>query len=100
MQTVGKVVVSTLKEATGRIGKRPMSDQCLFAHRNMIVPAVTLIARGIFFMSLQPALKDTSVTKAYNTTLMTLRRARKRPLRSAALTWSRSTTRLCRTRSR
>jgi prepilin-type N-terminal cleavage/methylation domain-containing protein len=42
----------------------------------MVVLAVMLIASGIFFMSLQPALKDTRVTNAYNTTLMTMRRAR------------------------
>ena len=42
----------------------------------MIVLAVMMIASGMFFMSLQPALKDTRVTNAYNTTLMTLRRAR------------------------
>ena len=42
----------------------------------MIVLAIMMIASGIFFMSLQPALKDTRVTNAYNTTLMTLRRAR------------------------
>jgi prepilin-type N-terminal cleavage/methylation domain-containing protein len=42
----------------------------------MIVLAIMMIASGIFFMSIQPALKDTRVTNAYNTTLMTLRRAR------------------------
>ena len=42
----------------------------------MIVVALIMIASGIFFISLQPALKDTRVTSAYNTTLMTLRRAR------------------------
>jgi type II secretory pathway pseudopilin PulG len=42
----------------------------------MIVVSLIMIASGIFFMSLQPALKDTRVTNAYNTTLMTLRRAR------------------------
>ncbi len=42
----------------------------------MIVVSLIMIASGVFFMSLQPALKDTRVTNAYNTTLMTLRRAR------------------------
>jgi type II secretory pathway pseudopilin PulG len=42
----------------------------------MIVLAVMMIASGTSFMSLQPALKDTRVTNAYNTTLMTMRRAR------------------------
>ena len=42
----------------------------------MIVLAIMLIRSGILFMSLQPALKDTRVTNAYNTTLMTMRRAR------------------------
>jgi Tfp pilus assembly protein FimT len=42
----------------------------------MIVVTLIMIASGIFFMSVQPALKDTRVTNAYNTTLMTLRRAR------------------------
>jgi Tfp pilus assembly protein FimT len=42
----------------------------------MIVVSLIMISSGIFFMSLQPALKDTRVTNAYNTTLMTLRRAR------------------------
>src|SRR6266849_1731419 len=43
---------------------------------SMIVVTVIMIASGMFFMSMQPALKDTRVTNAYNTTLMTLRRAR------------------------
>ncbi len=42
----------------------------------LIVLSLMMIASGIFFMSLQPALKDTRVTNAYNTTLMTMRRAR------------------------
>lgn len=42
----------------------------------MIVLGLIMITSGIFFMSLQPALKDTRVTNGYNTTLMTLRRAR------------------------
>jgi Tfp pilus assembly protein FimT len=39
-----------------------------------------MIASGIFFMSLQPALKDTRVTNAYNATLMTMRRAREQAI--------------------
>ena len=42
----------------------------------LIVLSMMMIASGIFFMSLQPALKDTRVNNAYNTTLMTMRRAR------------------------
>jgi type II secretory pathway pseudopilin PulG len=42
----------------------------------LIVLSLMMIASGVFFMSLQPALKDTRVNNAYNTTLMTMRRAR------------------------
>jgi Tfp pilus assembly protein FimT len=42
----------------------------------LILLSLIMITSGIFFMSLQPALKDTRVTNGYNTTLMTLRRAR------------------------
>ncbi len=42
----------------------------------LIVMAVLLIATGIGFITLQPALKQIRVTTAYNTTLMTVRRAR------------------------
>ena len=42
----------------------------------LIVLSMIMIASGIFFMSMQPALKDTRVTNAYNATLMTMRRAR------------------------
>ncbi len=46
----------------------------------LIVLSLMMIASGIFFMSLQPALKDTRVTNAYNSTLMTLRRAREQAI--------------------
>ena len=46
----------------------------------LIVLSLMMIASGIFFMSLQPALKDTRVTNAYNATLMTLRRAREQAI--------------------
>ena len=59
-------------EPSGRSGK--MTGFSLI--ETMIVLSVVMIASGILFMSLQPALKDTRVTNAYNTTLMTLRRAR------------------------
>lgn len=52
----------------------PMSGFSLI--ETLIVLSVMLTASAIFFMSLQPALKDTRVTNAYNTTLMTMRRAR------------------------
>ena len=42
----------------------------------MIVVTVIMISSGMFFMSMQPALRDRLVTNAYNTTLMTMRRAR------------------------
>ena len=66
----------------------------------MIVLAVMMIASGMFFMSLQPALKDTRVTNAYNTTLMTLRRAREAAIaerRTYVVTFNTAVTR---TRSR
>src|SRR3984957_4633489 len=40
------------------------------------VLSLMMIVGSVFFMSLQPALKDTRVTNAYNSTLMTMRRAR------------------------
>lgn len=46
----------------------------------LIVLSLMMIASGIFFMSLQPALKDTRVTNAYNATLMTMRRAREQAI--------------------
>ncbi len=55
-------------------GHRKMAGFSLI--ETMIVVTLIMIASGIFFMSVQPALKDTRVTNAYNTTLMTLRRAR------------------------
>ena len=42
----------------------------------MIVAAILLVAAGIAFISLQPALRQERVTNAYNTTLNTMRRAR------------------------
>jgi len=54
--------------------RSPMSGFSLI--ETLIVLAVMMTASAIFFMSLQPALKDTRVTNAYNTTLMTMRRAR------------------------
>jgi prepilin-type N-terminal cleavage/methylation domain-containing protein len=42
----------------------------------MIVMTVLLIAISIGFITLQPALQQIRVTNAYNTTLMTMRRAR------------------------
>jgi prepilin-type N-terminal cleavage/methylation domain-containing protein len=42
----------------------------------MIVLVIVVITAGIMFMSLQPGLKQTRVTNAYNLTLMTLRQAR------------------------
>ncbi len=42
----------------------------------LIVMSVLIIVTGIGFITLQPALKQIRVTNAYNTTLMTLRRAR------------------------
>jgi len=46
----------------------------------LIVLSIIMITSGIFFISLQPALKDTRVTNAYNATLMTLRRAREQAI--------------------
>jgi prepilin-type N-terminal cleavage/methylation domain-containing protein len=71
MQTFNRV-----REITGNRGTRPGQTSGFSLVETMIVLAVMLIASGISFMSLQPALKDTRVTNAYNTTLMTLRRAR------------------------
>jgi prepilin-type N-terminal cleavage/methylation domain-containing protein len=67
---------SRVKECTGKTGRRLRQASGFTLVETMIVLAIMLIASGIFFMSLQPALKDTRVTNAYNTTLMTLRRAR------------------------
>src|SRR5258708_14258777 len=69
-------IVSKVKKYTFVPGRRPCRTSGFSLIETMIVLAVMLIASGIFFMSLQPALKDTRVTNAYNTTLMTLRRAR------------------------
>jgi type II secretory pathway pseudopilin PulG len=59
-----------------KTGLRPSRWSGFSLIETMIVLGVMMIASGTFFMSLQPALKDTRVTNAYNTTLMTLRRAR------------------------
>ena len=67
---------SRVKECTGKTGRRLRQASGFTLVETMIVLAIMLVASGIFFMSLQPALKDTRVTNAYNTTLMTLRRAR------------------------
>jgi Tfp pilus assembly protein FimT len=42
----------------------------------MIVLAVAMVAGGIAFMNIQPALRQARVNNAFNTTLMALRRAR------------------------
>lgn len=42
----------------------------------MIVVSIILITSSIFFMSIQPALKQARLTNAYNSVLMTMRRAR------------------------
>ena len=59
-------------------GDRRMSGFSLI--ETLIVLSLMMIASGIFFMSLQPALKDTRVTNAYNATLMTMRRAREQAI--------------------
>src|SRR5882672_2096037 len=69
-------MVSRVEENTGKTSRRPCQARGFSLIETMIVLAIMLIASGIFFMSLQPALKDTRVTNAYNTTLMTMRRAR------------------------
>lgn len=61
----------------------------------LIVVTLIMISSGIFFMSMQPALKDTRVTNAYNTTLMTVRRAREAAIaerRAYVVTFSTATT--------
>jgi prepilin-type N-terminal cleavage/methylation domain-containing protein len=68
--------VSSVKESSDKAGRRIRQASGFSLIETMIVLAIMLIASGIFFMSIQPALKDTRVTNAYNTTLMTLRRAR------------------------
>ena len=60
------------------LGDRRMSGFSLI--ETLIVLSLMMIASGIFFMSLQPALKDTRVTNAYNATLMTMRRAREQAI--------------------
>lgn len=60
------------------LGHRPTSGFSLI--ETLIVLSLMMIASGIFFMSLQPALKDTRVTNAYNATLMTMRRAREQAI--------------------
>lgn len=42
----------------------------------MVVLAIVMIASSISFMTLQPTLRNIRTTNAYNTTLMTMRRAR------------------------
>ena len=39
----------------------------------MIVVSIILITSSIFFMSIQPALKQARLTNAYNSVLMTMR---------------------------
>ena len=60
------------------LGDRRMRGFSLI--ETLIVLSLMMIASGIFFMSLQPALKDTRVTNAYNATLMTMRRAREQAI--------------------
>src|SRR5882724_8516363 len=42
----------------------------------MIVMSIMLIATGIGFITLRPAMNQIRISNAYNTTLMTMRRAR------------------------
>jgi len=42
----------------------------------MVVVAISFIASAMYFMSIQPALRQTRVANAYNTVLATMRRAR------------------------
>lgn len=69
-------MTNMVEASRGRRDRRSGADSGFSLIETMIVLAVILIAGGISFMSLQPALKDTRVTNAYNSTLMTLRRAR------------------------
>lgn len=71
MQTASRV-----KDLAGDVRGRGDKMSGFSLVETMIVVFLIMIASGIFFMSLQPALKDTRVTNAYNTTLMTMRRAR------------------------
>ena len=43
---------------------------------SMIVVAIVLVASGIFFISIQPALRQARLNNAYNSVLATMRRAR------------------------
>ena len=43
---------------------------------SMIVVSIIMIASSMFFMSIQPALRQARLTNAYNSVLMTMRRAR------------------------
>ena len=66
-------------DSTRLAGKNHLDDSRMSGFsliETLIVLSLMMIASGIFFMSLQPALKDTRVTNAYNATLMTMRRAR------------------------
>jgi type II secretory pathway pseudopilin PulG len=65
-----------VKGFPGKVHVRPGRMSGFSLIESMIVVTVIMIASGMFFMSMQPALKDTRVTNAYNTTLMTMRRAR------------------------
>jgi prepilin-type N-terminal cleavage/methylation domain-containing protein len=69
-------IISRVKESSSKTGRRRRQASGFTLIETMIVLSIMLIASGMFFMSIQPALKDTRVTNAYNTTLMTLRRAR------------------------
>ncbi len=73
----GVTEITSLGRKTYR-GDRRMSGFSLI--ETLIVLSLMMIASGIFFMSLQPALKDTRVTNAYNATLMTMRRAREQAI--------------------
>lgn len=67
---------SGVTDYPGKEGMRCSRTRGFSLIETLIVLSMMLIASGIFFMSLQPALKETRVTNAYNTTLMTMRRAR------------------------
>ena len=88
----------SLINVTGSPGsnhKDPRRTKGFSLIETLIVLSLMMIASAIFFMALQPALKDTRVTNAYNATLMTLRRAREQAIaerRTYVVTFSNAAT--------
>ncbi len=58
--------------------RRAASQRGVTLVEMMIALSIMLVASAMYFMTIQPALKQARLTNAYNTTLMTMRKARER----------------------